>query len=68
MGFPQLAFSLPGHVLRLVENVPFMKLVDYSLFNFAEALSAFKILQMINWSESSCVSWFPYFFAEGAVE
>lgn len=55
-------------VLRLVDDVFFIDLIDNSSFNFAHAVLAFKRSQKIKSTESSYLGWLPYSFAECADE
>lgn len=60
-------FPLPSRVVHLVDDRAFMKLFDNLSFHLTHAPLAFRRLQEVDWSKSSCVGWFPYLFEEGAI-
>lgn len=61
-------FLLPNPFLRPVEDEAFMTLFDNSSFSLAHAPFASRRSQKTDWSESPCLGWFPYLFAEGTVD
>lgn len=60
-------FSLPGIVVRLVDNEAFIKLLDESSFDLTNALLHCGLSQKIAWTRSYCVGWAPYSVAESSV-
>lgn len=63
-----ILLSFPSRIIDFVENEAFMRLFEISSFDFTRAFFAFGRTQEVVWSESSRVEWFPYSFAEGAVD
>lgn len=67
-GANSLSFPFRSLIIRSVDNEAFMKLFDDSFFQLRHALFLFRQTHKGNWSESFRVRWFPYLFAESAVE
>lgn len=57
-----------GHVLRIHDGQSVIKLVDDSLFEFANALLAFGRSKMADWSSLSCVGSLLFLYADGAAQ
>lgn len=57
-----------GGVLRLVDGQSFLKLLEDLSLDLAHALLASRRLHVVHWLEFSCIRWFPYYLAKGAVQ
>lgn len=63
-----MLLPLPRRLLRIFDDQEFMEISEDSSFDLTNALLLLRSLQVLDFSESSCIGSFPYFFAEGAAE